>query len=167
MAHLQPGTLVNAASLIKSSGCLSNYQLVIDSLSPSDNPPVIGCLSRDSFKQALLSVDDSYVDKLLQFSEAMPGFKEMSRTCAKKVFYQFTRIKIHKGWQVMSNSMARMAARKDKADQDDSSSPQYKLYIILKGNFIYQSYKKNEPASIRPRFEAASTAQTSSGTAAL
>ena len=49
-----------------------------------------------------MHTDDLFVEKMIQFSRQIPGFQNISRTTAKRLFYLFTHQKVRKGWQMHS-----------------------------------------------------------------
>jgi len=38
----------------------------------------------------MLKTDDDAIEKLINFSKSIPGFQNMSKTAAKRLFHQFT-----------------------------------------------------------------------------
>lgn len=72
--------------------------LTYDANLPENERPLIAVLSQKEFKESILQTDDNGVEKLIQFTRSIPGFQNVSRSSARKIFYLFTHQSVKKGW---------------------------------------------------------------------
>jgi len=157
------GTFVNACALVSPRSYLSDYMLTFDPSDPENEKALIATITQREFKESLLHTDDAYVEKIVQFSKQIPGFQNVSRSSARKIFYLFTHQRVKKGWQMHSydRKSTVLAGSANKKELDWGLPPQFdpqeskpspgKVYVIMKGSFSFQCYNKKMPSpGIRP-----------------